>query len=184
MSVIIIKYPPFYSHGRKTLDVTLSVRYANLPNNAKLELVKSEKAREESEVLIALQLESGERLQHSFSPGVTLWEVLLHWENVPDRWVLVPQKCCGFAFRVTHRHNVIRAVSVKSIWEGGRHFLWGITYDFKIFTHIVEGHYVPHRRGGGHIVFGADPVGIGVSVSQHDTFLFARYLMNQWVDFN
>ena len=24
--------------------------------------------------------------------------------------------------------------------------------------------YVPHRRGGGHIVFGADPVGIGVSV--------------------
>ena len=25
-------------------------------------------------------------------------------------------------------------------------------------------HYVPHRRGGGHIVFGADPVGVGVSV--------------------
>ena len=24
--------------------------------------------------------------------------------------------------------------------------------------------YVPHRRGGGHIVFGADPVGVGVSV--------------------
>ena len=41
--------------------------------------------------------------------------------------------------------------------------------------------YVPHRRGGGHIVFGADPVGVGVSV---DTFLFARYLMNRWVDFN
>ena len=25
--------------------------------------------------------------------------------------------------------------------------------------------YVPHRRGGGHIDFGADPVGVGVSVS-------------------
>ena len=25
--------------------------------------------------------------------------------------------------------------------------------------------YVPHRREGGHIVFGADPVGVGVSVS-------------------
>ena len=24
--------------------------------------------------------------------------------------------------------------------------------------------YVPHRRGGGHIVFDADPVGVGVSV--------------------
>ena len=74
-----------FSHGRKTLDVTLAVRYANLSNNAKLELVKSEKSREESEVLIALQLEGGDRLQHSFSPGVTLWDVLLHWENVPDR---------------------------------------------------------------------------------------------------
>ena len=65
--------------------MTLSVRFANLPNNAKLELVKSEESRAESEVLIALQLESGERLQHSFSPGTTLWEILMHWENIPDR---------------------------------------------------------------------------------------------------
>ena len=26
-----------------------------------------------------------------------------------------------------------------------------------------KSNYVPHRRGGGHIVFGADPVGVGVS---------------------
>ena len=26
-------------------------------------------------------------------------------------------------------------------------------------------YYVPHQRGGGHIVFGADPVGVGVSIS-------------------
>ena len=25
-------------------------------------------------------------------------------------------------------------------------------------------YYVPHRRGGGHVVFGADPVGVGVSI--------------------
>ena len=25
--------------------------------------------------------------------------------------------------------------------------------------------YVPHRRGGGHVVFGADPVGVDISVS-------------------
>ncbi|KAL4239835.1 Tether containing UBX domain for GLUT4 [Mactra antiquata] len=71
-------------HGRTTLDLTLSVRYANLPNNAKLELVKAEKSRAETEVLIALQLESGDRLQHTFLPGTSLWEVLLHWENQPD----------------------------------------------------------------------------------------------------
>ena len=26
-------------------------------------------------------------------------------------------------------------------------------------------HYVPHRKGGGHIAFGVDPVGVVVSVS-------------------
>ena len=28
----------------------------------------------------------------------------------------------------------------------------------------AKSNYVPHRRGGGHIVFGEDPVGVGVSV--------------------
>ena len=32
--------------------------------------------------------------------------------------------------------------------------------DFSIFIN-----YAPHRRGGGHTVFGADPVGVGVDVS-------------------
>ena len=49
----------------------------------------------------------------------------------------------------------------------------------------------PTEREGGilFLVFGADPVGVGVSVgigvgvSVSVTFsLFARYLMNQWVD--
>ena len=26
-------------------------------------------------------------------------------------------------------------------------------------------YYVPHRRGGEHIVFGADPFGVGISIS-------------------
>lgn len=72
-------------HGRKALDITLSLRYANLPNNAKLELVKSETSRAEQDVLIALQLENGERLQNKFSPSVSLWEILSHWEvSSPD----------------------------------------------------------------------------------------------------
>ncbi|KAK3091799.1 hypothetical protein FSP39_022712 [Pinctada imbricata] len=73
-------------HGntRKPLDVTLSVRFANLPNNAKLELVKSQSSRAEEDVLVALQLENGERLQQKFSPSTKLWDILLHWENLPD----------------------------------------------------------------------------------------------------
>ena len=34
-------------------------------------------------------------------------------------------------------------------------------------------YYVPNRRGGGHIVFGVDPV--GQRWRRRDTVLFARY---------
>ncbi|XP_062591287.1 tether containing UBX domain for GLUT4-like [Saccostrea cucullata] len=75
--------PEDYSlkHGRKTVDVTLSIRYSNLPNNVKLELVKSESSRAEQDVLIALQLEDGQRLQHTFPPATSLWDMLQHWEK-------------------------------------------------------------------------------------------------------
>lgn len=66
--------------------MTLSVRYANLPNNCKLELIKAEKSRVEQEVVIALQLENGERLQGSFLPTITLWDLLLYWESNSDRF--------------------------------------------------------------------------------------------------
>ena len=37
--------------------------------------------------------------------------------------------------------------------------------DFYIFLKVTERHfYAPHRKGGGHIIFGANPVGVGVSV--------------------
>lgn len=71
-------------HGRKTLDVTLTVRYAGVPNNAKLELVKAAKARTETDVMIALQLADGQRLQDNFSPNTTLWRLLEHFEHQPS----------------------------------------------------------------------------------------------------
>ncbi|XP_022091485.1 tether containing UBX domain for GLUT4-like [Acanthaster planci] len=68
-------------HQRSILDPQLSVRYANLPNNCKLELVKADRPRTESAVCLALQTESGERLQREFPPATSLWDVLLHWET-------------------------------------------------------------------------------------------------------
>ncbi|XP_039273125.2 tether containing UBX domain for GLUT4-like [Styela clava] len=66
---------------RKILDESLSWRYANVPNNAKLELLKQEKVKQESPVRIALQFEGGNRVQHSFLPSVTLSDILQHWES-------------------------------------------------------------------------------------------------------
>lgn len=70
-------------HQRTILDVQLPFRYANLPNNAKLEMVKCKVARKSAPTQLALQVPSGDRLQHSFAPSVSLWDVLEHWESQP-----------------------------------------------------------------------------------------------------
>lgn len=69
---------------RTVLDLTLQWRFANLPNNAKLEMVPSTKKQSavDSQVRIALQMEDGSRLQESFSCGQTLWELLTNFPQI------------------------------------------------------------------------------------------------------
>uniref|UniRef100_A0A2K6K074 ASPSCR1 tether for SLC2A4, UBX domain containing n=1 Tax=Rhinopithecus bieti TaxID=61621 RepID=A0A2K6K074_RHIBE len=66
---------------RSVLDLSLQWRFANLPNNAKLEMVPASRSREgpENMVRVALQLDDGSRLQDSFCSGQTLWELLSHF---------------------------------------------------------------------------------------------------------
>lgn len=66
---------------RSVLDLSLQWRFANLPNNAKLEMVPASRSREgpENTVRIALQLDDGSRLQDTFCSGQTLWELLSHF---------------------------------------------------------------------------------------------------------
>uniref|UniRef100_A0A2R9C0X6 ASPSCR1 tether for SLC2A4, UBX domain containing n=1 Tax=Pan paniscus TaxID=9597 RepID=A0A2R9C0X6_PANPA len=86
---------------RSVLDLSLQWRFANLPNNAKLEMVPASRSREgpENMVRIALQLDDGSRLQDSFCSGQTLWELLSHfpqtspWTGSPwtgSRWCATP----------------------------------------------------------------------------------------------
>ncbi|XP_071960711.1 tether containing UBX domain for GLUT4-like [Antedon mediterranea] len=75
-------------HQRKILDPKLSVRFSNIPNNAKLELVKAATARTESSIQIALQMPDGQRLQHAFLPSNTLWDIIQHWQKKLDRQLL------------------------------------------------------------------------------------------------
>ncbi|XP_054635935.1 tether containing UBX domain for GLUT4 isoform X2 [Dunckerocampus dactyliophorus] len=69
---------------RTVLDLTLQWRFANLPNNAKLEVVPSTRNQTlpDSQVRIALQMEDGSRLQSCFSCGQSLWEVLTHFPQI------------------------------------------------------------------------------------------------------
>ncbi|XP_041839110.1 tether containing UBX domain for GLUT4 [Melanotaenia boesemani] len=69
---------------RTVLDLTLPWRFANLPNNAKLEMVASTRKQgvADSQVRIALQMEDGSRLQDSFSCGQSLWELIAHFPQI------------------------------------------------------------------------------------------------------
>ncbi|XP_006869688.1 PREDICTED: tether containing UBX domain for GLUT4 [Chrysochloris asiatica] len=72
---------------RSVLDLSLQWRFANLPNNAKLEMVPTSRSREgpENTVRIALQMDDGTRLQSTFCAGRTLWELLQHFPRTREQ---------------------------------------------------------------------------------------------------
>uniref|UniRef100_A0A6P7FGA0 Tether containing UBX domain for GLUT4 n=1 Tax=Diabrotica virgifera virgifera TaxID=50390 RepID=A0A6P7FGA0_DIAVI len=63
-------------HHNKILDTTSTFRFSGLPNNAQLELVSATKARLDTEVTLAVNLENGSRLIGNFNPSETLINIL------------------------------------------------------------------------------------------------------------
>ncbi|XP_072947378.1 tether containing UBX domain for GLUT4 [Epargyreus clarus] len=63
-------------HHNKVLDLTTTVRFCNLPNKAMLEMVETEKKRVESNVVIGLHLEDGERKTGDFPSKTTLFDLI------------------------------------------------------------------------------------------------------------
>ncbi|GLH11970.1 Tether containing UBX domain for GLUT4 [Gryllus bimaculatus] len=76
-------------HHSRILDTTMTVQFSRLPNNAQLEMVKAKKIRRESEVLVNIQTESGDRLSGTFLPSESLWDVVL--KLCPDSCVASKQ---------------------------------------------------------------------------------------------
>ncbi|KAI9017690.1 GLUT4 regulating protein TUG-domain-containing protein [Gaertneriomyces semiglobifer] len=69
-------------YGKNVMDLSLSVRFANLAAGAKLTLVKT-KGSAGNLVAIALQLDGNERLVDKFlSDSTTLWKILQHFEKL------------------------------------------------------------------------------------------------------
>uniref|UniRef100_A0A3Q2Y566 ASPSCR1 tether for SLC2A4, UBX domain containing n=1 Tax=Hippocampus comes TaxID=109280 RepID=A0A3Q2Y566_HIPCM len=87
------------NHGlkfqRTVLDLTQQWRFANLPNNAKLEVVPSIRTQtvSDSQVRIALQMEDGSRLQGAFSCEKSLWELLTHFPQIRCRMCVCACVC-------------------------------------------------------------------------------------------
>ncbi|KAF9175270.1 Tether containing UBX domain for GLUT4 [Mortierella sp. AD011] len=71
--------------GKNFLDLSLSIRYANIAPGAKLELAKAPKDKSApTHVDLALQLEDGGRMIQSFAVTTTLWDVLLGFEKASN----------------------------------------------------------------------------------------------------
>ncbi|CAG8469797.1 13009_t:CDS:10 [Ambispora leptoticha] len=66
---------------KNVLDLSLTVRYANLAPGAKLELVRVGASKVLSEITIALQMEDGSRTIHKFPVTMSLWEILIYFES-------------------------------------------------------------------------------------------------------
>ncbi|KAJ3049770.1 Tether containing UBX domain for GLUT4 [Rhizophlyctis rosea] len=69
-------------HGRNNLDLSLSIRFANLAAGAKLTLVRTRGASAGGGLVsIALQTDDGTRLMDKFPTTTTLWGILQHFEK-------------------------------------------------------------------------------------------------------
>ncbi|KAB1265963.1 Tether containing UBX domain for GLUT4 [Camelus dromedarius] len=132
---------------RNVLDLSLQWRFANLPNNAKLEMVPISRSREgpETMVRIALQLDDGSRLQDTFCSGQTLWELLSHFAQIRER---LEQPCeaspvCVYmrgevtgraalqsttlqSLGITGGSAIIRWGRLSLVWPGDVEFLVGV----------------------------------------------------------
>lgn len=64
------------THHNHVLDTTQIIRFTGLPNNAFLEMAAAQKTRQEKNVVLGLQLESGSRVTGDFLPTDTLWNVI------------------------------------------------------------------------------------------------------------
>lgn len=63
-------------HYNRVLDANAIFRFTGLPNNAQLEMIPCTKKRQESNVTIGIQTESGERVTGEFTPGQSLNQVM------------------------------------------------------------------------------------------------------------
>ncbi|KAG0322902.1 Tether containing UBX domain for GLUT4 [Dissophora globulifera] len=90
-------YPDPESYGLKSgknfLDLSLSIRYANIAPGAKLELARVPKDKSApTHVDLALQLEDGGRVVKSFAITTTLWDVLLGFETASNGTLNLTQR--------------------------------------------------------------------------------------------
>ncbi|CAG0921265.1 unnamed protein product [Notodromas monacha] len=117
-------------HYKTILNPSLTVRFANLPNNALLELVESEASDtiSASKVTICLQAEDGTRQTSEFQSSETLWHMLDSFNSNAGKSILklrgdvVP--VCVYANAEIVGEEALRTTSLRKLGMiNGRHMI-------------------------------------------------------------
>ncbi|XP_041073094.1 tether containing UBX domain for GLUT4 isoform X2 [Carcharodon carcharias] len=128
---------------RTVLDLSQQWRFANVPNNAKLEMVAAvrQHAGTEGKVRIALQLEDGSRLQHLFQCGLTLWDLLDHFPEtrISEQQLLEAIPACVYMRDEITGESALKTTTLKSLGLTGGGAI--IRYVLRRFT--VDGQNEP-----------------------------------------
>ncbi|XP_061471925.1 tether containing UBX domain for GLUT4 isoform X2 [Rhineura floridana] len=129
---------------RTVLDLSLQWRFANLPNNAKLEMVpvSCNRAGTETTVRIALQLDDGCRLQDTFCSNQTLWDILHHFAQTRvylEQYCEMSPVCIYMRDEVTGK-TALEKTSLKSLGlTGGNAIIRVVTKKSATSGHVEAG---------------------------------------------
>lgn len=63
-------------HHKRILDLTTSFRFSGLPNNAQLEMVETQKKRQDADVDLVVQLRDGTRSEGKFKPNASIFDII------------------------------------------------------------------------------------------------------------
>jgi len=102
-------------HLKKILNVTSMVRFLNLANNAKLEMVKLEMPRKVMDPTIALQIENGSRLTHQFPVKTTLYDVVNYFQNDSKEELFKPGITCVYMRNEYKSEKTLKETSLEAI---------------------------------------------------------------------
>ncbi|XP_076336224.1 tether containing UBX domain for GLUT4 [Tachypleus tridentatus] len=101
-------------HRNKRLDLSLSVRFSNLPNNGLIEMCPASKLRTDGVVTLGLQTETGERLLHDFQSSKSLWDIISYWIKERGENVIQSGSSDGEPICLYIRKEVAGEVALKN----------------------------------------------------------------------
>ena len=101
-------------HQNKALDLSLSMRFANLSNNAQLELKRLSGPRPDGQVTVAVSTDAGERKTGRFISSTSLYDVVSQTTGIP-KTKKGHQVVCIYMRKEVFGEEGLRSTSIRNL---------------------------------------------------------------------